>query len=378
LWGLVLDDSRLYWIGLNLVKGIGAVRLRALLDVFGDVKTAWHASAQTLQTTGLSQNIIQNLIQLRADVSLEKIWEQIQAQGVQVLTWDDEDYPARLREFTNAPPVLYIRGTLLPTDTWSVAIVGTRRATAYGRQIADETARTLVQNGVTIVSGLARGIDGIAHQAALDAGGRTIAVLGCGVDRIYPPEHRQLAERIMANGALISDYPMGTAPEAYNFPPRNRIISGLSMATVVIEAGLKSGALITAKFAAEQGSDVFALPGQVTAPQSKGTNHLIRDGAYPLLDPREILEVLELTMISEHRAIRSVLPANALEAQIFDILDIEPVHVDEIRARSSLPIEQVTSTLAIMELKGMVRQVGGMRYTAVRELGADYLIAEDD
>jgi len=371
-----MSRSRLYWIGLNLVKGIGAVRTRTLLDVFGDVQTAWQASAEQLRAAGLSQKIVQNLVQLRADVSLEHIWEQIQADDVQVLTWDDDDYPERLREFTNAPPVLYIRGTLLPADAWAVAIVGTRRSTAYGRQITDETARTLAQSGVTIISGLARGIDAVAHQAALDAGGRTIAVLGCGVDRIYPPEHRSLAQKIIANGALISDYPIGTPPEAYNFPPRNRIISGLSMATVVVEAGLRSGALITADFAVEQGRDVFAVPGHVTAPQSKGPNRLIRDGAHPLLDPKDILEVLEMTMITEHQAARSVLPADALEAQLFDILDLEPVHVDEIRARSDFSIEQVTSTLAIMELKGMVRQVGGMRYLAVRELGADYVSDE--
>jgi len=367
-----MSDSRLYWIGLNLVKGIGAVRFRALIDIFGDVQSAWQASAEDLRAAGLSQKIVQNLVQLRGDVSLEQIWEKIQANDVQVLIWDDDHYPERLREFTNAPPVLYMRGNLLPSDAWAVAIVGTRRATAYGRQVTDETARTLAQSGVTIISGLARGIDAVAHQAALDAGGRTIAVLGCGVDRIYPPEHRGLAKRIIANGALISDYPLGTLPEAYNFPPRNRIISGLSMATVVVEAGLRSGALITADFAIEQGRDVFAVPGHVTAPQSKGPNRLIRDGAHPLLDPKDILEVLEMTMITEHRAARSVLPANALEAQLFDILDLEPVHVDEIRARSDIPIEQVTSTLAIMELKGMVRQVGGMRYLAVRELGADY------
>ncbi|MEN8171319.1 MAG: DNA-processing protein DprA [Chloroflexota bacterium] len=368
-----MSDSRLYWIGLNLVKGIGAVRLRALLDVFGDVQTAWGASAEALRASGLSQKIVQNLVQLRADISLDQIWEQIQSDDIQVLTWDDDHYPERLREFTNAPPVLYIRGTLVAADAWAVAIVGTRRATSYGRQVTDETARTLAQSGVTIVSGLARGIDAVAHQSALDSGGRTIAVLGSGVDRIYPPEHRDLAQRIIANGAIISDYPLGTPPEAFNFPPRNRIISGLSMATVVVEAGLRSGALITANFAAEQGRDVFAVPGHVTAPQSKGPNRLIRDGAHPLLDPKEILEVLEMTMITEHRTARVAIPGNALEAQLFEILDLEPVHVDEIRARSNMPIEQVTSTLAIMELKGMVRQVGGMRYLAVRELDADYV-----
>ena len=368
----MLNDFRPYWVGFNLVKGIGAVRFRALLDAFGDPRTAWNAPVEDLRAAGLSARLIENLVKLRTDVSLEKVWEGIQSQGVQVLTWKDENYPSRLSEFDNAPPVLYIRGEYRPEDEWAVAVVGTRRVTAYGRQVTESIARTLASRGVTVVSGLARGVDAIAHQAAIEAGGRTLAVLGCGVDRIYPPEHRQLAEQVIAHGALISDYALGTPPEAYNFPPRNRIISGLSLATVVVEAGAKSGALITANFAVEQGREVFAVPGNVMTPQSKGTNRLIQQGAHPLLDPEEILEVLELTLISEHREARVVLPADATEAQIFDILSHEPKHVDEIRAQADLPIEKVTAALAMMELKGMVRQVSGMRYYAVREIGADY------
>jgi DNA processing protein len=369
---LVLVEFRKYWVGFNLVKGIGAVRLRTLLETFGDVCSAWNASPESLRAAGLSAKLIQNLVQLRADISLEKVWDDIVAKDVQVLTWDDADYPTKLRELDNAPPVLYIRGKLLPEDEWAVAVVGTRRATAYGRQVSESVARTLAQSGVTVVSGLARGIDGFAHQAALDAGGRTLAVLGCGVDRNYPPEHRKLAERIMAQGALISDYPIGTPPDARNFPPRNRIISGLSLATLVVEASQKSGALITADFAMEQGRDVFAVPGNIMATQSKGPNRLIQQGAHPLLDPREILEALELTMLVEHRQARVVLPANAVEAELFNLLGLEPMHVDEIRAQIKMPIEEVTATLAMMELKGMVRQVGGMRYLAVREIGAEY------
>ena len=368
----MLNDFRQYWVGFNLVKGIGAVRFRALLDAFGDPQTAWNAPVEDLRAAGLSARLIENLVNLRTDVSLEKVWEDIQAQDVQVLTWKDENYPSRLSEFNNAPPVLYISGEYRPEDEWAVAVVGTRRVTAYGRQVTESIARTLASSGVTVVSGLARGVDAIAHQAALDAGGRTLAVLGCGVDRIYPPEHRQLAEQVIAHGALISDYALGTPPEAHNFPPRNRIISGLSLATVVVEAGAKSGALITANFAVEQGREVFAVPGNVMTPQSKGTNRLIQQGAHPLLDPKEILETLELTLISEHREARVVLPADATEAQLFDILSHEPKHVDEIRAQADLPIEKVTAALAMMELKGMVRQVSGMRYYAVREIGADY------
>jgi DNA processing protein len=360
-----------------MVKGIGAVRLRALLDAFGDAQSAWQASPEALLATQLPAGIVDNLIHLRRSISLDDIWEQIQSQGIQVLIWDDEGYPERLRQIHNPPPVLYLRGTLEAEDHWAVAIVGTRRITPYGRQVADRIAVKLVNSGITVVSGLALGVDTAAHQASLDAGGRTLAVLGCGVDRIYPPKNRRLAEKIMVNGALISDYAPGTPPEASNFPPRNRIISGLSLATVVVEAGVKSGALITANFAVEQGREVFAVPGNVFAPQSRGPNRLIQNGAHPLLDPQEILDILDLTRVTEQQEARIVLPANATEAQLFEVLSHEPIHVDEVRAQTNLSIEEVTATLALMELKGMVRQVGGMRYTAIREAGAEYIVKED-
>lgn len=360
-----------------MVKGIGAVRLRALLDFFGDAQLAWQAHPAELRATGLPTGIVENLIKLRESVSLEQIWDQIQAQGIQVVAWGDENYPVRLREIDNAPPVLYVRGSLEIEDEWSVAIVGTRRITAYGRQVAERIATKLANSGITVVSGLALGVDTVAHQSALETGGRTLAVLGCGVDRIYPPNNRHLAERILESGALVSDYAPGTPPEASNFPPRNRIISGLSLATVVVEAGEKSGALITADFAVEQGREVFAVPGNVFSPQSWGPNRLIQNGAHPLLDPQEILDQLDLTRVVAQSEARVVLPANATEAQLFGVLGHEPLHVDEIRAKTDLPIEQVTATLALMELKGMVRQVGGMRYTSIREMSADYVTKED-
>lgn len=355
-----------------MVKGIGAVRLRTLLDTFGDAQQAWTASSHALRQAGLSDKLVENLERLRADVSLERVWEDIQSRGIDVLTWEDEGYPTRLRDVDNAPPVLYLRGTINSDDDWAVAIVGTRRATSYGRQVTEKIARELAHNGVTVVSGMARGIDGVAHRAALDAGGRTLAVLGSGVDRIYPPEHRRLAEDIISQGALVSDYPPGTPPEGRNFPPRNRIIAGLSLATVVVEAGKRSGALITSDFALEQGREVFAVPGSVLAPQSRGPNRLIQQGAHPLLHPKEILETLELSMLTEQRQARTVLPSNPSEAQIFDVLGYESLHVDEIQVQTGMPIEEVTATLAMMELKGMVRKVGGMRYMAVGEMGADY------
>lgn len=369
---MILHEERLYWVGLNLVKGIGSVRFRALLNTFGDAQTAWQASPEELRQAGLSQRIVDNMLQLRAQVSLDKVWERIQALGAKVLTWEDEDYPRRLKEIDQPPPVLYVRGNLELQDEWAVAVVGTRHATTYGRQVTEEVSATLARNGVMVVSGMARGVDTIAHQAALSAAGRTLAILGCGVDVTYPPENRRLAAQILEHGALLSDYPLGTPPESQNFPPRNRIISGISQAVVVIEAGVTSGSLITASFAVEQGRDVFAVPGSILAPQCQGTNRLIRDGAAPLLSPQDVLEALNLDMVTEYRSARVMLPTEPLELQLYQVLGREPMHIDDIRAQANLPIERVSATLALMELKGTVRQLGGMFYAAVREQAGDY------
>ncbi len=366
-----MNDKR-FWIGFNLVKGIGAVRMRALLAYFDSLEEAWAAPPERLQEAGLSPKLAASVDKIRAGIDLDQIWSQIEKQGIQILTWDDELYPPRLKEIEQPPPVVYVRGEITLDDHYAVAVVGTRRITPYGRQITDELAAFLAGQGVTVVSGLARGVDAVAHSAALKAGGRTIAVLGSGVDKVYPPEHRQLAEQIMKQGALVSDYAVGAAPEAANFPPRNRIISGLSMATVVVEAGETSGALITAEFAAEQGREVFAVPGNILAPQSKGTNKLIQNGAQPLLSPQDLTQALNLTRAGEFKAARKVLPKDAIEAQLLGVLGAEPVHVDEIRNQTGLPIEKVSATLTLMELKGMVRQVGGMNYVSVREEQADY------
>lgn len=369
-----VTEPRLAYIGFNLVKGIGAARMRALLDVFGDVDTAWQASAPDLRSAGLSQRIVDNLLQVRSEVDLTKIWERLERQGISALTWADTLYPRRLSEIEQPPPVLYVRGKILDEDSWAVAIVGTRNPTAYGRQVAAEIAAILAQSGVTVVSGLARGIDAIAHQACLEAGGRTLAVLGSGVDLVYPPEHRQLAQRITAQGALISDYAPGTPPDAANFPPRNRIISGLARAVIVVEAGEKSGALITAAFAADQGREVFAVPGGIYAPLSKGTNRLIQEGARPLLDCQELLAILKLGPVAEFHTARSALPLDATETRLLELLGNDALHVDEISQRSNLPVEKISSTLVMMELKGMVRQMGGMQYMAIREPGDEYKV----
>jgi DNA processing protein len=368
-----MNDKR-YWVGFNLVKGIGAVRLQALLNAFGDLETAWNASLFDLAGAGLSPKLAQRVTQMRASVNLDEFVTQAEAAGIRILTWQDDEYPAHLKEIDQPPPVLYLRGEITAEDSWSVAIVGTRAVTPYGRQVTEELATVLAHNGVTIVSGLARGVDAVAHGAAIKAGGRTLAVLGSGVDKIYPPENRSMAEKICSHGAVLSDYAPGTPPESANFPPRNRIISGLSMAVVVVEAGDTSGALITAGFAAEQGRDVFAIPGSIYAPQSKGTNRLLSNGAKTLLTPQDVLQALDLTRNVERREIRKAIPADTTEAALLDMLGPEPVHVDEIRNRTGLPIEKVSSALTMMELKGMVRQVGGMNYVAVREEQEEYKV----
>ena len=348
------------------------MRMQALIQYFGDLEVAWKAAPIELARAGLGSKVIERIIQAREQVDLEKLGKKIESQNIRILTWEDEAYPQRLKEIDQPPPVLYIRGEYLPDDLFAVALVGTRRVTPYGRQITEELSAFLAANGITVISGLARGVDAIAHQTALKSGGRTIGVLGSGVDKIYPPEHRALTERMVERGAIISDYAPGTPPDASNFPPRNRIISGLSLAVVVVEAGETSGALITAGFAAEQGRDVFAVPGSILAPQSKGTNKLIQNGALPLLSVNDLMQALDLNRVGEHKAARKIIPTDETEARLMSILGDEPLHVDEIRNQAGLPIEKVSATLALMELKGMVRQVGGMSYVAVHEVQSDY------
>lgn len=370
----MMEEWKKSWVGFNLVKGIGPTRLRNLLDYFGNADQAWFASRQELEACGLHPKLIDNLLLVRQSGVLEQAWDEILRMDIRLLTWNDQEYPRGLKEIDQSPPLLYIRGDLVEQDQLSVAIVGTRRITQYGRQVTRELATELASHGITVVSGLARGIDAAAHQACLEAGGRTIAVLGSGVNQIYPPENRKMAEQITSMGAIISDYPPGTKPEAVNFPPRNRIIAGLSRAVVIIEAGEKSGALITAAFAAEQGREVFAVPGGLYSPQSRGTNRLIREGAHIYLDIQDLFEILNLSQVEAYQAARVVLPANATEAQLYALLGREALHIDELRAQSGLPVELVSSSLTLMELKGMVRQVGSMRYIAVFEPGEDYLV----
>ena len=363
-----------YWVGFNIVRGIGPMKFRALLDHFGDMEKAWHADTRELKEAGLDQRALKSFVTTRSTISLDGQMEKIERRGARVLTWDDPAYPARLLNIYNPPPVLYVKGEILDEDQWAVAVVGTRGATVYGKEAARRIAGDLARNKITIVSGLARGIDSEAHRAALDAGGRTIAVLGSGIDIIYPAESRGLSQAVIERGALVSEYAMGTPPEAGNFPPRNRIISGLSLGVVIVEAGERSGALITADFALEQGREVFAVPGNIFRKKSMGTNKLIQQGAKPVLSVEDVLEELNLTMVSQQAEVRAVVPENEMEAALLEYITADPVHVDEIGQKTGLPIAQVSSTLALMELKGMVRQVGGMNYVLAREVRVEYVV----
>jgi DNA processing protein len=282
--------------------------------------------------------------------------------GVRVIVWGDPDYPTRLQEIASAPPVLYLRGTLEREDDAAIAVVGARHATAYGEDLARELATELARRGLTIVSGLARGIDAAAHHGAVAAAGRTLAVLGSGLDQIYPPEHDGLGSEVAAHGALISEFPLGTPPLRLHFPRRNRIISGLSLGVIVVEAGVGSGALITAHHALEQGREVFAVPGRVHARYSEGCNRLIKAGAKLVETWEDVLsELLPQLRRRTPKRIASPPPPSltGAEHQVFDILAEGPLHIDALIVRAGLPGGRVASALVGLEMKGLVRQLSG-------------------
>ena len=369
-----MTDTK-YWVGFNIVPGIGPARLKKLLDYFGDAERAWHATPLELARAALDRKSLQNLLAIRDKLDLDTEMQRIEDTGAHILTLQDNGYPRLLRQINLPPPVLYVKGAYLPEDEWAVAVVGTRHAKTYGREVTRYLAGDLARNRITVVSGLAQGIDSEAHRAALEAGGRTIAVLGSGIDIIYPYENAGLAQDIVASGVLITEYPLGTKPERGNFPPRNRIISGLALGVLVAQAGEGSGALITAYYGLEQGREVFAVPGSVLDRGCSGTNRLIQQGEAKLvLCARDVLEELNLTMVSQQAEVRAVVPENETEALLLRHLSEEPTHVDELGRASGLPIAQVSGTLALMELKGLVRQTGGMHYVLAREGQVEYTV----
>ena len=361
-----------YWVAFTRVPRVGTVRFRQMERHFGSLEKAWGAEASELKVAGLDARTAQTVASRRQTLDPDAEIERLAAVNVRALTWHDAQYPPTLKEIYDPPPVLYVRGDITADDERSVAVVGTRKATAYGRQVAHQLSFDMARAGVTVVSGLAHGIDGIAHRAALEAGRRTLAVMASGVDVIYPKEHTSLAAQIAENGALISEHPVGTRPRAEHFPRRNRIMSGMTLGTVVVEAGDRSGALITARHALEQNREVFAVPGSVLSPSSSGANRLImRSGAKLVAGFEDILEELNLSWAGKQLEMEALFPANEGESRILDHVSHEPVHIDEIIRGSGLGISTVSSVLAMMELRGMVRQVGGMNYVKERGVHAE-------
>jgi DNA processing protein len=367
----VTDSERKYWVAFSRISRIGAVRAGLLQKHFSSMEEAWKASAAELMASGLDRGTVTSIVNSRAGIDPDAELERLHRSNIKAYCWLDEEYPPRLKEIDDRPPVLYVRGTLLPDDEWSVALVGTRRATPYGRQAAEHFATDLSRHRITVVSGLARGIDAVSHRAALAAGGRTIGVLACGLDMVYPPEHTKLAQEIMERGCLMSDYPVGTQPRSEYFPRRNRILSGVSLGVLVVEGDVDSGALITARMALDQNREVFAVPGSIYSPTYRGANKLIQEGEAKLVAAAEdILEELNLTMATHQLELREVLPADPTEARLLKVLTNQPIHIDEVQRASGLPIATVSGALAMLELKGMVRQIGPMSFVRARDIGA--------
>lgn len=338
-----------------------------LYEMFGSLGAAWNAPDSRLQAAELGEQTLTNLLRTRPTINLSTEYQKVIRAGATILTFVDSDYPPLLREMDEPPALLYMRGRLLPHDERALAVVGTRKATKYGQDAAYQLASEVAQQGITIISGLAQGIDAAAHKGALQAGGRTIAVLGSGVDVIYPQEHAALAERIIENGAILSEMPMGARPIAANFPRRNRILSGMTLGVLVVEAPEKSGALITAGLAAEQGREVFAVPANIFNMMGQGTNRLIQDGAKLVMCAADILDELHLTYnnIQMRAQITALVPDNPLEAAVMAHLTTDPLHIDELVRLSGLSTPEVSSTLTILEVKGVAQMVGHMQYCLI-------------
>lgn len=366
-------EEKKYWIALAYCESFTPAMWQKALAVFPSAETIWRASQRDLETTGITSTIAALLIALRATVRPETILESLEKQGIRALTIDEPDYPRLLKQIYDPPSVLFVRGALATDEPVAgLGVVGTRKISTYGQTVLPPIVTHLARNGVTIISGLALGIDGVAHEAALAAQGRTIAVVGAGVDRdsIYPPHHRGLADRIVAGGgAIVSEYPPGTPPAPHHFPARNRIVSGIAHGVLVCDCPEKSGALITANFAVEHGRELFAIPGPINHVNAAGPNMLIKNGATPVTTPHDVLDALHrVTLTTTPETPMQVLPlptipASPIEEKIIAALGSDPQHIDALVQSTSLTSDVIASTLVIMELNGKVRSVGYGRYT---------------
>ncbi len=359
-----------YFHAFNLFnERIGPMRFKKLLGHFNSLELAWReGNAENFMAAGLEKNLAEEIVLRRPQIDLEKELAKLAKENIGILTILDENYPKLLKEIYDPPHIMYIKGELKPEDEFAIAVVGTRKLSVYGQQVSSQLARELAQTGLTIVSGLARGIDTLAHLGALQQNKRTIAVVGSSIDNqgIFPPANRRLAEQIAANGAVLSEYPLGSLALKHHFPARNRIISGLTLGTLVIEAPAKSGALLTANHALAQNREVFAIPGSIYSPNSQGPNNLIKMGAKLVNNIQDILEELNLKNLAANIAVRQIIPDNPEEELILNLLSQEPVPVDKIVQDTKLETALVNSTLSLMEIKGKVKNLGGMQYVLAR------------
>ena len=358
-------NNRLYYLGFSKVKGIGPARLKGLITYFGNLKKAWEADpSEWTKALGGHASISEEFSKTREKLDIKKYDEQILSMGIEYTTIEDVHYPSLLKQIHDPPFILFYKG-LLKKHTLNIAIVGSRVCSNYGKEVTKYLSVRLAQKGINVVSGMARGIDSHAHLGALSAEGYTTAVLGSGLDVIYPPENKGMFNRIIQNGLVISEFSPGMPPEAANFPARNRIISGLSQGVIVVEAAAKSGSLITVDFALEQGRDVFAVPGNITSKNSKGTNNLIKQGAKIITDIDSVLEeYADSWDMNDESSLQSYNHKVALsdkEKLVLNLIADSPVEVDYLCVKAGLKPDELNSVLTLLEIKGLINQVCGKK-----------------
>lgn len=350
-----------YLLALHSIDGLGPIRLKAILDYFKDPKLAWEASGSEIKSIGIPQGVVELLLERRKKLEPEKYAQSMTKSGIKWLSVFDDNYPKLLAQIYDPPVVFFYKGEILPSDERAIGVVGSRKMTDYGKVVTENFTAKLVEGGLTIVSGLARGIDSTAHKKALEDGGRTIAVLGGGLNNIFPPENTGLAEKIASGfGAVVSEFAPDALSVAGNFPARNRIIAGLSLAVLVTEAASDSGSLITARLAVEAGREVFAIPGPVTSSLSRGPIELIREGARIVFDPKEILEELGISKLQNQDPSED-------EKKILDCLENEVRHIDEIGRILSFPPAKISAILLKMEISGLIQSLGSGNYCKSRQ-----------
>lgn len=361
----MIDDTK-YYNAFNLTGEIGPARFKKLSFYFHNLENAWNATSIELQQSGFDEKLANKIIGLRSAISPNREWEKLAKEQISVVAIKDANYPKLLKESYNPPALLYVKGQLNGALNFPIAVVGSRKVSSYGLQVINDLVGELAKAGASIVSGMAFGADTAAHETAIANGAKTVAVLASGLDTTNLAPRKQIAEKIIASGALVSEYAFGKPALKHRFPLRNRIISGLSLGVLIVEAAQKSGALITAKLALDSNREVFAVPGGIYSPNSEGTNNLIKEGAKAITSCQEILEELNLTKIKEYTINKSIVPDSPDEQKIYSLLKAEPLHIDALAKLSALAPAKTSSVLTMMEMKGMVKNLGSGNYTVIR------------